>query len=62
MLVDFKVTNFKSFKDTNEFSMEKGKYLRKYKNNILTFDKIKLLKLAILFGGNANGKIGRAHV
>ena len=35
MLVDFKVTNFKSFKDTNEFSMEKGKYLRKYKNNIL---------------------------
>ena len=24
MLVDFKVTNFKSFKDTNEFSMEKG--------------------------------------
>lgn len=56
MLVDFKVTNFKSFKDTNEFSMEKGKYLRKYKNNILTFDKIKLLKLAILFGGNANGK------
>ena len=56
MLVDSKVTNFKSFKDTNEFSMEKGKYLRKYKNNILTFDKIKLLKLAILFGGNANGK------
>ena len=40
MLVDFKVTNFKSFKDTNEFSMEKGKYLRKYKNIILTCDKI----------------------
>lgn len=56
MLVDFKVTNFKSFKNTNEFSLEKGKYLRKYKNNILTFGKTKLLKLAILFGGNANGK------
>ncbi|GFH39970.1 AAA family ATPase [Lactococcus insecticola] len=56
MLIDFQVTNFRSFKSENSFSMEKGKYLRKYKNNILKLDKIELLKTALLFGGNANGK------
>lgn len=56
MLVDFQVTNFRSFKNENDFSMEKGKNVRKYKNNVLEIGKTKLLKTAVLFGGNANGK------
>lgn len=56
MLIDFQTTNFRSFKNSNDFSMEKGKYIRKYKNNVLEFGKLKLLKSALLFGGNANGK------
>lgn len=56
MLIDFQVTNFKSFKNEIEFSMEKGKNVRKYKNNVLEIGKTKLLKTAVLFGGNAGGK------
>lgn len=56
MLIDFQVTNFRSFKNENDFSMEKGKNVRKYKNNVLEIGKTKLLKTAVLFGGNANGK------
>ena len=56
MLIDFKVTNYRSFKNTNIFSMEKGKNIRKYRNNVLEIGKQKLLKTAVLFGGNANGK------
>jgi AAA15 family ATPase/GTPase len=40
----------------NDFSMEKGKNVRKYKHNVLELGKQKLLKSAVLFGGNANGK------
>jgi len=56
MLIDFQVANFRSFKNENDFSMEKGKNVRKYKNNVLEIGNIQLLKTAVLFGGNANGK------
>jgi len=56
MLINFKITNFRSFKNTNDFSMEKGKNVRKHKNNVMEIEKKKLLKTAVLFGGNANGK------
>lgn len=56
MLIDFQVNNYRSFKDNNNFSMEKGKNVRKYKNAVLTFENVQLLKTAVLFGGNANGK------
>lgn len=56
MLINFKISNFRSFRDKNTFSMEKGKNIRKYKNNVLEVNKVKLLKTAVIFGGNANGK------
>lgn len=56
MLVDFKVTNFRSFKTEQEFSMEPGQYLRKYSQNIINNGKKRLLKSGVIFGANANGK------
>ena len=55
MLLDFTVTNFRSFKDRNTFSMEKGS-ARRYKSNVFSVGNKKLLKSAVIFGGNANGK------
>lgn len=58
MLINFEVENFKSYKETVSFSMERGAYLRKYsKTHVLTVAKgIDLLKSAFIFGPNANGK------
>lgn len=57
MLVDFKVTNFRSFKNEQEFSMQTGERLRKYNNsNTVKISSEKLLKSSLIFGANANGK------
>ncbi|ANZ62385.1 hypothetical protein AYR62_03080 [Secundilactobacillus paracollinoides] len=57
MLVNFKVTNYRSFKGEQEFSMETGRHLSKFRdNNTITLKREKLLKSALLFGANANGK------
>lgn len=57
MLVDFKVTNFRSFNGTVDFSMETGEKLRKFsKTNTFKTKHGSLLKNAVVFGGNANGK------
>lgn len=57
MLIEFDVKNFRSFKQEQNFSMEVGKRLRKFKSsNTIEKKKIKLLKSALIFGGNANGK------
>lgn len=57
MLVEFKVSNFRSFKNEQVFSMQTGKRLTKYRDtNTMTIEKEKLLKSALLFGANANGK------
>lgn len=56
MLIDINVKNFRSFKDEQVFSMEIGAHVRQYPNAVLSNQKVKLLKSALLFGGNANGK------
>jgi AAA15 family ATPase/GTPase len=57
MLIDFQFTNFRSFKDTAEFSMEAGAHLRLFgKSNVRKVNQFRLLKSAVLFGGNAHGK------
>jgi len=62
MLIDFKVTNFRSFKNEQDFSMETGKRLRKFqKSNTLVSDRERLLKSALIFGANANGKTNLIH-
>jgi len=56
MLVNFRVENFKSFKDLVEFSMEATK-LKKLKNsNTFTVNNISLLTSAVIYGANASGK------
>lgn len=55
MLVRFSVSNFKSFKDTQIFSMVAGKYT-KHKNHIIEINNKRLLKGSFIFGANAAGK------
>jgi len=57
MLISVEVKNFRSFYDRTIFSMEAGSRLKTYtKTNIHRRNKLKLIKSAFLFGGNANGK------
>lgn len=55
MLVRFSVSNFKSFKDTQIFSMVAGKYT-KHKNHIVEINNKRILKGSFIFGANAAGK------
>lgn len=57
MLLDFQVTNFRSFKNEQDFSMQTGKRVRKYKDsNTILVNNERILKSALVFGANANGK------
>ncbi len=60
MIIDFKVENFKSFKDATIFSMEVGEGLPDEVNTVTIFKGSKkeknILKSAVLFGSNASGK------
>ena len=57
MLISVEVENFRSFCDRTIFSMETGSKLRSYSTtNTHKFKRLKLLKSAFIFGGNANGK------
>jgi len=57
MLVEFKISNYRSFKNEQVFSMQTGKRLTKYQeSNTIIMGKEKLLKSSLLFGANANGK------
>lgn len=57
MLISVEVENFRSFYDRTIFSMETGSKLRSYSTtNTHRFKRLKLLKSAFIFGGNANGK------
>ena len=62
MLINFETENFYSFYDSSILSMEKGKRLRKFPENIHKINKTKnkqnidLLKTAMIFGPNASGK------
>lgn len=56
MLVNFKVENFKSFKDFTEFSMEATKLKNLSESNTFDINNISLLKSAVIYGANASGK------
>lgn len=55
MLIRFSVSNFKSYKETQVFSMIAGKYT-KHKNHIVEKNGKKVLKASFFFGANAAGK------
>ena len=49
MLLDFQVTNFRSFKNEQDFSMQTGKRVRKYKDsNTILVNNERILKSAYL--------------
>ena len=57
MLISVEVENFRSFYGRTVFSMETGTKLRSHgTTNTHRFKRLKLLKSAFIFGGNANGK------
>lgn len=55
MLIDFKVSNFRSFDDAQTFSMRAGK-VRSFSDRIYNEKKTKLLKFMAIYGANASGK------
>lgn len=55
MLVEFKVSNFASFDELQNFSMLAGK-VRNHNERIYVKDRIKLLKFMAVYGANASGK------
>lgn len=56
MLVNFRVENFKSFKDLAEFSMEATKLKNLKDSNTFTISNMSLLTSAVIYGANASGK------
>jgi len=56
MLVNFRVENFKSFKDLTEFSMEATKLKNLKDSNVFEVNNVSLLKSAVVYGANASGK------
>ncbi len=55
MLVDFRLFNFKSFKDENEFSLIADK-VNEHKTYTFVEEKYNLLKSSVVYGANASGK------
>lgn len=55
MLIRFRVGNFLSFNDNQEFSMIAGK-TRNYSDRLYKDDSLKLIKFAAFYGANASGK------
>ena len=55
MLLQFSVENFRSFKERTVLSLE-GASDKNLPNNVVEFDKGKILKVAVVFGANAAGK------
>lgn len=55
MLIDFKVSNFRSFEDSQTFSMRAGK-VRSFSDRLYSGKNNKLLKFMAIYGANASGK------
>ncbi len=55
MLIHFKVSNYKSFKNTVTLNMQKGRAKLK-ENHVINRNNLKLLRSAIVYGANASGK------
>ena len=56
MLINFRVENFKSYKDLKEFSMEATKLKNLKESNTFDINNTSLLKSAVIYGANASGK------
>lgn len=56
MLLNFKVKNYKSFKDEIHFSLESTKLKQLKKTNTFEKHNLSLLKSAVIYGANASGK------
>ena len=55
MLIDFKVSNYRSFESSQTFSMKAGK-VRNFSRRLYNNKKLKLLKFMAIYGANASGK------
>lgn len=55
MLINFRVSNFRSFEDVQTFSMKAGK-VRSFSDRLFEKNKVKLLKFMAVYGANASGK------
>ena len=55
MLVNFKIKNFKTFKEETEFSFERGQK-RELSYHIIHTDNYELLPVKAIYGSNACGK------
>ncbi len=55
MLIEFKVANFRSFREEQTLSMVAGSD-KTHPDNLIDCDKFKLLKTAAVYGANASGK------
>lgn len=55
MLIDFRVKNYKSFKNEAGFSMVASS-IKENPQNVFTVNKTSLLKSAVVYGANASGK------
>ncbi len=56
MLVNFRVENYKSFKDFTEFSMQSTKLKNLQESNSFDINNVSLLKSSVVYGANASGK------
>ncbi len=57
MILEFSFENFLSFKDKNTFSMLGVRSFKEHEpDNVILFDKYKILKSSALYGNNASGK------
>lgn len=55
MLINFSLTNFKSFKSSQFFSMQAAKHTR-LEDHLISLENERFLKCGVLFGANAAGK------
>ena len=56
MLIEFAVTNFRSIKERQVFSMEADNSVKEHPDNLITVGKDKYLSSAVVYGRNASGK------
>ena len=56
MILEFSVTNYKSFKNKTTFSMVTDDSDKTQEQNCFEMDKTTLLKSAVMYGANASGK------
>ena len=56
MLIQFKVGNFRSFKDIATLSMVASAIKEHEENNVFSAGNLRLLKNIALYGANASGK------